>query len=73
MSTLTIPTMQGDHPGDIIEQARAVLRFLDIAIGKTEDLHLQGQNAYGLCLILGAVGDALEQAENSLKEHVSFP
>ncbi|PIE57139.1 MAG: hypothetical protein CSA34_00410 [Desulfobulbus propionicus] len=67
MSTLTIPTRLSDEPGDLIEQARAVLRFLDTAFGEIEDVRLQGLDAWGLCLILGAVGDALEQAQKSLK------
>lgn len=61
--TITTPS---DTPADLIEQSKAVLQFLNLTLGETRELNLQEEDTFGLCLILGAVENALDQASKAL-------
>lgn len=52
-----------DHPGDYIDNAQAMLRFLSTAIGNTNQAcHFNERELEGLCHILNHVEDNLEKA-----------
>lgn len=56
-----------EHPADLIDQAQAVLSFLNQMFAETkDDLNLNHKDQYGLCLIIDGVQHHLTCAARQL-------